>query len=94
MPKAATKPRTATRTRLVAIGNSRGVRIPKALIEQCGFGDTVELSVSGDRLLLSPVRAPRQGWDGAFAEMARRGDDQALLEDVGPSDWDETEWRW
>jgi antitoxin component of MazEF toxin-antitoxin module len=51
---------------LVRIGNSRGLRIPKPLIEQCGLGKTVELRVENDRLIISPGRQPRQGWDEAF----------------------------
>ncbi|MBU6371283.1 MAG: AbrB/MazE/SpoVT family DNA-binding domain-containing protein [Alphaproteobacteria bacterium] len=51
---------------IVAIGNSRGVRLPKALLEQCRFGDAAELTVEDGRLVLTPV-APRAGWRGAFA---------------------------
>jgi antitoxin MazE len=51
---------------LVRIGNSRGVRIPKLLIDQCGFGDTVDLRVEQDCLVIAPDRLPRQGWEEAF----------------------------
>ena len=46
---------------LVQIGNSRGIRIPKPVIEQCGFGETVELTVERDRVVLAPEARPRQG---------------------------------
>ena len=54
------------KTELVRIGNSRGVRIPKPLIEQCGLTKTVELRVADDCLIISPARQPRQDWDDAF----------------------------
>jgi antitoxin MazE len=79
---------------IVAIGNSRGVRLPKAVLDQCGFGDEVELTIEGDRLVLSRPAALREGWDVAFAAMAEAGDDAPLLNEDAPSAWDEAEWRW
>lgn len=76
---------------LIHIGNSRGIRIPKPIIEQCGFGDTVELRVENDCLVIAPDRAPRQGWDEAFAG-GERGDDEMLV-DV-PNEFDQKDWRW
>jgi len=85
----------AVKTRIVRIGNSRGVRIPKRLIEQAGLGDEVEISIHEDSLVIRPARKPREGWAAAFQEMARRGDD-ALPDDAAStaSDWDEGEWEW
>ncbi len=54
------------KTELVRIGNSRGIRIPKPIIEQCRLGDKVEMRVEDDRVVISSERAPRQGWDEAF----------------------------
>jgi antitoxin MazE len=83
------------KTRIVPIGNSRGVRIPKPLLEQTGLSDEVEIRAEGNTLVIRPARRPRAGWAEAFREMARRGDD-ALLDDAAPtlSDWDEGEWEW
>lgn len=83
------------KTRIVPIGNSRGVRIPKALLDQTGLSGEVEISAEGNTLLIRPARKPRAGWAEAFREMARRGDD-ALLDDAPPSlsSWDESEWEW
>ncbi|MBI4246847.1 MAG: AbrB/MazE/SpoVT family DNA-binding domain-containing protein [Candidatus Rokubacteria bacterium] len=80
---------------IVRIGNSRGLRIPKTLLEQCRLGDTVELEAHRDRLIVRPAGKPRSGWDEAFREMARRGDD-ALLDrkSLRPTRWDKTEWEW
>ena len=78
---------------LVRIGNSRGVRIPKPLIEQCGLGETVDLRVENDCLVISPQRRPRQGWDEAFRAAARPVDN-ALLLDLGSNKFDGKEWKW
>lgn len=79
---------------LIRIGNSQGVRIPKAVIEQCGFGSRVEMRVEGDSLIITPVTAARSGWEGAFKAMAERGDDAALLPEGLGQSFDETEWEW
>lgn len=82
------------RARLVRIGNSKGVRIPKPMIEQSGIKDEVELEVEEGQIVIRPIRHPREGWDAAFADMAERGDDK-LLDDVpSTSTWDEEEWEW
>jgi antitoxin MazE len=83
------------RTRIVAIGNSRGIRIPKPLLEQTGLSGEVEISAEGNTLVIRPVKRPRANWAASFQRMAQRGDD-ALLDDVTPSlsDWDEGEWEW
>ncbi len=79
---------------LIRIGNSQGIRIPKPLIEQCGLGKRVELTVKDNVLTISPERAVRAGWEDAFEAMTATGDDAALLPDDVTSDWDETEWEW
>ncbi len=82
------------KAKLIRIGNSQGIRIPKPLIEQCGLGKSVELTVKGNVLTISPERAVRAGWEDALEAMAATGDDAALLPDDVTSDWDETEWEW
>ena len=82
------------RTELVRIGNSRGIRIPKPFIEQCGFGQTVEVRVESDRLIISPERRPRQGWGKAFRASGHAAEDELLLETTGPNGFDREEWRW
>ena len=77
---------------LVRIGNSRGIRIPKPLIEQCGFGDAVDLHVEQDRLIIARS-SPRQGWKEAFAAAGRRQRDRLPLEAI-PNDFDTEEWTW
>jgi antitoxin MazE len=83
------------KTRVVRIGNSRGIRIPKVLLEQTGLPEEVELSADGDSIVIRPAKRPRAGWDAAFREMALRGDDAMLDESrPGRSNWDQTEWEW
>ena len=79
---------------LVKIGNSQGIRIPKTLIEQCGFGDEIELEVKGDALVLRSARPSRQGWDEAFAKLTKADEAEPPLPDYMSEEWDETEWTW
>ena len=81
------------RTRLVRIGNSQGVRIPKAVLQQLKLTDTIELEVRDDQLIVRPSRAVRADWAAQFQHMTEQGDDQ-LLDEGGSTQWDETEWQW
>jgi antitoxin MazE len=71
-----------------------GIQIPKPIIEQCGFGASVELSVKKQRPVVSPRRAPRQQRDEAFRAAGPSTDDELLLEDLRPSEFDRKEWEW
>jgi antitoxin MazE len=82
------------RTELVRIGNSRGIRIPKPIIEQCGFGGTVEVRVVRDSLIVSPERRPRHGWSEAFGAAGHAGQDELMLETAESNEFDREEWRW
>ena len=81
------------RIELVRIGNSRGIRIPKPLIEQCGFGDTVEMHVEKDRLVIAPDHPPRRGWNDAFANAGTSAQYPILLA-LPPNEFDTEEWNW
>jgi len=52
---------------IIPIGNSRGVRLPKAVLEQVGFGAEADLLVEDGRVVLTPLREARLGWAEAFA---------------------------
>ena len=83
------------KARIIRIGNSRGVRIPKHVLEQTGLTDEVELEVDGDQLVIRPVRHPRAGWAEQFKLMHERGDDRLLDgAELLSTRWDETEWEW
>ena len=77
---------------IIRIGNSRGLRIPKPILEQCGFGREVELEVHDRKLIIKSHDSVRENWARAFAKMARHGDDELL--DFPSSQWDEEEWEW
>lgn len=80
---------------LVRIGNSRGIRIPKPVIEQCGFGEEVEMVVQNNELVIRSSSSVREGWSAAFAQMAECGEDELLgWVAEAPSEWDEEEWEW
>lgn len=83
------------KTKIIKIGNSRGIRIPKPLIIQAGIQDEVEISLEENRLVIIPADHPRSDWAEAFRTMASRGDD-SLLDNVGAmsTKWDEEEWKW
>ncbi|HEV2949910.1 MAG TPA: AbrB/MazE/SpoVT family DNA-binding domain-containing protein [Gemmataceae bacterium] len=82
------------KTRIIPIGNSKGIRIPKALLEQSGLDGEVEILAKNGSLVIRSAKQPRAGWAEAFEEMARRGDD-ALLDDVPSlSSWDKENWEW
>lgn len=84
---------TVVRTRLVKIGNSQGVRIPKLLLEQSGIHEEVEIEVQGNSLTIRKAQCRRAGWDKAFAVMAKNQDD-VLLDEVNTTDWEQSEWEW
>ena len=83
----------AMRTKLVPIGNSRGVRLPAALLATIGATNELDLDLVDGKLVLTPVRGVRADWEEAFAAMAEAGED-LLLDDFGPNEFDETEWQW
>ena len=81
------------KTRLIQIGNSRGIRIPKPLIEEAGLEDEVVLSVVGTGLMIEGVSCLRAGWSEAARELRERGED-SLLDEPTATDFDESEWAW
>ena len=83
------------KSKIVKIGNSRGVRIPKPLIEETGLGDEVEILVEGNRLIIAPADRPRSGWRTAFQKMAQMADDVLVDGDVQvETEWEKDEWEW
>lgn len=82
-------------TKIVPIGNSRGIRIPKSMLDHCGFGDEVDLQTKNGALILRPVNTPRAGWAEAFAGMAVAKDDFLVYEDSpAATKFDAEEWEW
>ena len=81
------------KTRLVRIGNSRGVRVPKPWIEEVGLTDEVEIRVQDGGILISPLRAARSGWEEAARALRATGGDE-LLDPPTPTRFDEEDWQW
>lgn len=83
------------RTRIVRIGNARGIRIPKPILEQTGLRGVVDVCAEANTVVIRSAAKPRAGWAEAFREMARCGDD-AHVDDLNASltVWDEDEWEW
>lgn len=83
------------RAKLVRIGNSRGVRIPKALLQEVDLGEEFEIVAGRDEIVLRPLRRPRAGWEEQFRAMAEHGDDHlADLAAEAPTDFEREEWEW
>jgi antitoxin MazE len=80
------------RARIVRIGNSHGIRLPKPLLEQVGVApdSEVELEARAGRLVVTPLRRPREGWAEAFA----RANGEALLDAETRTRFDRYEWSW
>jgi len=81
------------RSKVVKIGNSRGIRIPRTLLKQAGLTDEVEMMLEGGKLIIQSAHLPRQGWESMFVAMSQKDDDH-LREETTPTQWDENEWEW
>jgi len=81
------------KTHLIRIGNSRGVRLPKPLIEEAGLTDAVEIRVRDGTIVIAGVARARSGWAEAAQRMRERGED-GLVDPSTPTRFDEGEWKW
>jgi antitoxin MazE len=81
------------RTRLVQIGNSRGVRLPKPLLQEAGLTDEVEIRAREGVIVIQRVGRPREGWAEAAREMRERKDDR-LIDEPTATRFDDEEWQW
>ena len=79
--------------KIIDIGNSKGIRLPKSLLEQLGLEDEVQLEATKNSLIIRPSHAARFNWAKSFHDMAKSGDDK-LLDDYTPTSWDNEEWEW
>jgi antitoxin MazE len=81
------------KARLVRIGHSRGVRLPKVLIEEAGLTGDVDLQVRDGRIIISPARLPREGWAEAAAALGAASEG-GLLDAPTSTRFDREEWKW
>ena len=78
---------------IIPIGNSKGIRIPKAILDQCDIENEVDLEVKNGKIIIEPIkRIPRNGWTESFIQMAKTGEDQLLFEDA--IDLEMEDWEW
>ncbi len=84
------------KTKIIRIGNSQGVRIPKPLIEESGITEEIEMILRDNEIVLRSAETIRKDWEASFEKMAEQGDDALLdqKEIEKPSEWDEAEWTW
>ncbi|MBC7797454.1 MAG: AbrB/MazE/SpoVT family DNA-binding domain-containing protein [Pyrinomonadaceae bacterium] len=83
------------KTRIVKIGNSLGVRIPKPLLEQSQLSEEVEMQAQVGEIVIRSVRKTREGWAESFKTMSQNKDDVLIDGDeTAATNWDETEWQW
>jgi len=80
-------------TPVISIGNSKGLRIPKAILQQCGIKDMVDLQVTDGGLMISPVTRPRAGWEEAIQLDPPDGGEFAGMQSPGNA-FDAEEWAW
>lgn len=80
------------RSRIVRIGNSQGIRIPKPLLEQAGLEDEVELHAEQGRIVIANARRARAGWADAARQL--HAADADSLESTGATAFERTEWEW
>jgi len=80
-------------SKMITIGNSRGIRIPRTIIEQIGLTENVELVVEGNKLIVQSASYARSGWQEQFAEMAKKHDEK-IMDGITSTQWDEDEWTW
>lgn len=84
------------KAKVIKIGNSRGIRIPKSLIDESGLKSEVELEVNDGQIIIKPVSKSRENWEASFKKMAKNEDDILLDSEtlLNQSKWDEEEWEW
>jgi antitoxin MazE len=83
----------AIKTRIIQIGNSRGIRVPKVLLDQAQLPEEVELHATPGRLVVRAARQPRAGWLEAARAMRQRAEDE-LLDEPTPTRFEDEDWEW
>ena len=83
------------KTKIIRIGNSRGIRIPKSVLNQCDFEEDVMLEVRNKKIIVYSDKKPRKNWETEFKSKVKAVKDKTLDEfDKVSSNWDREEWQW
>ncbi len=69
-------------TAIIKIGNSKGLRLSKTILDKYNIKDKVEIILEMGQIILKPIETPRQNWEIAFEKMSKEGDDKMLMNDV------------
>mgnify|MGYP006286234199 FL=1 len=85
---------STVKAKVVRIGNSKGIRIPKTILEQCHINDEVELETRDDCLIIKSPHSVRENWETRFKEMRKNEDDVMFVKEDVSKEWDEEEWEW
>jgi antitoxin MazE len=70
------------KTKVIKIGNSKGLRLSKAILDRYNIKDNVELILEENQIILRPIDEPRKGWRDAYEKMAERGEDKLIIDDI------------
>jgi antitoxin MazE len=81
------------KARIVRIGNSQGVRLPKPLIAEAGLSEQVEIRARNGAIVISPAGRPRAGWADAAKRACVRDEDR-MLDAPTTTHFDDDEWKW
>ena len=81
------------KARLVQIGNSKGIRLPKTIIAEAQLRDEVELKAEPGRIVIRSAKRPREGWEQAARLMRERNEDH-VIDETTPTRFDRKEWKW
>jgi antitoxin MazE len=84
------------KTKVIKIGNSKGVRIPRHMLEQSGLKNEVEIEVKDKTIVLKSTSRIREDWENAFQKMSENNDDILLDKEYldNSTSWDNEEWEW
>jgi antitoxin MazE len=69
-------------TSIIKIGNSRGLRLSKTILEKYNIKEKVELILEKGQIILRPIEKPRKNWENEFKKMRLNEDDKLLMNDV------------
>lgn len=80
------------KAQIIQIGNSQGIRIPKAVLEETNISGEVELEITPDGILIKNIKKPRGDWDAIFKSLSEIDDDLSVRETS--TDFAKKEWQW
>ncbi len=79
-------------SKVIKVGNSKGIRIPSVFLKKCNIEDQVDIEVKGNTIIIKPFQNPRVGWDEAMKIMHNNGDDNLIMDSNIDAEMDDWEW--